>query len=68
MTQEDVRGLLRIEIPPRGLREWCRTHGVLHTHACSFLGGKRDAPSDVLAVLGLEYQIMRKPRPALTHP
>jgi hypothetical protein len=68
LTEDEVRTLvLERALPFAGTRpgstgviRWAKAHGV-HKGALSlFMNGKRPAPADLLAALGLEWRIERR--------
>lgn len=66
MTLDQVRRLLLRRAAPfarnkgsTGVRAFCEAHGVAVAHASEFMTGKRHPASDLLAVLGLEWRVMR---------
>lgn len=61
MHLSQVQQLLRLQIQRRGsIRKWCALHGVNNSHVSEFLAGKRLPGDDVLAALGLEWQVVPK--------
>jgi hypothetical protein len=68
MTLDEVRARLRKEYAPYagvrgvGIRAWCRQHGLANSHVSEFLSGKRWPSSELLEVLGLEWEIVEKKR------
>lgn len=57
-SEEEVRKML-----PKPLRPWCEANGVHYPHAVEFKNAKRGPCYDLLGSLGLEYRIVRRPRP-----
>jgi len=65
-TEDSVRAMLRGTIEGDTLRGWCKAHDVNPTHAYEFADGKRNAPVDLLAAMGLARTIVvAHPSPAL---